>query len=55
MFSVVERAEGGSDLIIAVRNISDIEFGQGNTFQRQIHTALQRQAWRANAMGLEQG
>lgn len=41
--------------MITVRNISDTEFGQGNVFQRQIHTALQRQTWQVNAVGLEQG
>lgn len=40
--------------MIAVRIISDIEFGQGNVFQRQIHAvhSRDRQAWQVKVMGL---
>lgn len=43
--------------MIAVKNISDVEFGQGNVFQRQIQTvpSRDRQAWQVNVMALKQG
>lgn len=43
--------------MIAVRNISDTEFGQGNVFQRQTHAAHSRDrlAWQVNVVGLKQG